>query len=110
MRTKKQEAEFARKLADEIAKVNAEHEQLSSGTQNSESTGVKIAAPEEDAAPATSPRLKAPPLLTTRRRMTGVTIVSKVCVVEAETVAVCYTCVFVLIISTLNFAGGDEDE
>jgi uncharacterized coiled-coil DUF342 family protein len=53
---KKQEAEFARKLADEVAKVNAEHEQLSSGTQNSESTGVKIAPPtppKEDAAPAT---------------------------------------------------------
>lgn len=58
---KKQEAEFARKLADEVAKVNAEHEQLSSGTQNSESTGVKIAPPtppKEDAAPATVTKIE----------------------------------------------------
>jgi len=56
---KKQEAEFSAKLAEEIAKVNAEHEQLSSGTQNSESTGVKVAAPKEEPAPATVTKIEA---------------------------------------------------
>jgi hypothetical protein len=48
---KKQEAEFAAKMADEIAKVHMEHEQLSSGTMHSESMGVKVAVPH--AAPPT---------------------------------------------------------
>jgi predicted nucleic acid-binding Zn-ribbon protein len=50
---KKQEAEFAMKLADEIAKVHLEHEQLSADSPHSESTGVQIPAPSA-----------APPLVT----------------------------------------------
>jgi hypothetical protein len=48
---KKQEAEFAAKMADEITKVQMEHEQLSADTTHSESTGVKVAVPS--AAPPT---------------------------------------------------------
>lgn len=55
---KKQETEFSAKLADEIAKVSAEHEQLSSGTQNSESTGVKVAPPVEEPAPVAVAKLE----------------------------------------------------
>ena len=55
---KKQDTEFAATLADEIAKINAEHEQLSSGTQNSESTGVEVVAPKEETAPATVTKIE----------------------------------------------------
>ena len=57
---KKQEAEFAVKLADEIAKLHLENEQLSADSPHSESTGVQIPSPSA-----------APPLVTKLSRNTG---------------------------------------
>jgi hypothetical protein len=56
---KKHQAEFAAKLADEIAKVHMEHEQLSSDTTHSESTGVNVDVPS--AAPPTVTRIPSAP-------------------------------------------------